>query len=163
MGLLRRVNTVGFVLAPRERALVRTEISEGSLLATNSALHLIGQEQARFEWWQINHVTFNSEQMSLLVTLETGLREFVLLQSSLLPEVMRERVTSTILISVPFSNPGSVTAMISLRRRPGLEGEESFVQIDWQSAPTPLARSEAEKRGRELTEASLFSSSLSLR
>lgn len=163
MRFLDRIDRTGFVLEPRERALVRIEIIDGALLATDVALHLLRENQERIEWWQINHVSFDPETKNLRVTTENSLIEIELTSPSLLPETVRERVTATILTSTTFATAGQASAVIALRRRSTTIGEESFVQIDWQGAPTPAARAEAERRGRWLTECVVFSSPLALR
>lgn len=163
MRLLKHVDQSGFILAPRERPLIRAQIVGGSLLATDIALHILLGPQQRIEWWQINQVSFNPETKSLLITTEGGPIEIELTTLSLLPEAVRERVMSTILISTSFATPGQASAVISLRRRPSDDGEETFVQIDWQGSPMPEARSEAEQMGRRLQESLIFSSPLRLR
>lgn len=162
MRLLKRVDLVGFVLEPRERALSRAEVTGGALLATDVALHVLHESDERIDWWEINHVSFDPEEKNLSITTENGLIEFELKAPSLLPETVRERVMATILTSTTYVTPGQVSAVISIRRRPTANGEDFFVQIDWRGSPTPAASAEAERRGRSLKE-SVFSSPLRLR
>ncbi len=163
MRFFRRVDQSGFILEPRERALIRAETLDGALLATDVALHVHGDINERIEWWQINHVSFDPEEKKLSIAFENSLIEIDLTSPSLLPETVRERVTATILTSIRFATPGQASAVISLRRRPAANDEEAFVQIDWQGSPTPVAMAEAERRGRLLVESLVFSSPLRLR
>lgn len=167
MRLHSRIDQTGFDLEPRERALIRAVIAGGEALATNVALHLLRDGPQRIEWWQINHVTFDSESKNLVIFFEDGRIQIEFPYSSLLPETVRERVTATILTSTRFAAGGQASAVISLRRRPGQAGEEYFVQIVWQGSPSQAAEAEADRRARSLGEsvggASVFSSSLRLR
>jgi len=167
MRLHARVDQTGFVLEPRERALIRAAIAGGEALATDVALHLLREGAKRIEWWQINHVTFDSESKNLVITLEDDRIQIEFSQPSLLPEAVRERVTATILTSTRFAAGGQASAVISLRRRPSRAGEEYFVQIEWRGFPSEAAEAEANRRARSLGEsvggALVFSSPLRLR
>lgn len=156
MRILKGIALVGFDLEPGERGLIRCEISGGDLLATNEALHISlrqPQTSRRIEWWQVKRAFFDPEATTLVIGLENDQLDFVLTSPSLLPETVRERVTSTILTSITFA-PGSrdddARAVISLRRRPTSEGEVTFTEIDWQGSPSESLRAQAERRGQWL-------------
>ena len=156
MRFLKRVELVGFDLEPGERGLIRCEIGVGDLLATNAALHIsIRQPQSRrrIEWWQIKRVSYDPEAATLEIGLENNQLDFILTAPSLIPEMVRERVTATILTSITFTCGGhndGARAVISLRRRPTQDGEVTFTEIDWQGSPSESDRAKAELRGQWL-------------
>jgi hypothetical protein len=156
VGLFKRVDLAGFAFAPGERALIRAEIVGGSALATTEALHLLLENSERIEWWQVKHASFDPQTQSLRLTTEKLVVEIHLAAPSMIAEVIRERVTATILTSTSYVTPNQARAVISLRRRPVGNRDENFIEIDWQGSPSPSAMAEAQRRGRALLEQSSF-------
>lgn len=155
MRILKRIDLAGFVLEPGERALIRSEIVGGAVLATNEALHIASsdrQSHERIEWWKMKRVSFDPVEMSLRIATENARAEFILTIPSLLPETVRERVTATILTSITFAPPNDAKAVISLRRRPTTNGEATFIEIEWQGSPSESVRAQAEQRSHWLKE-----------
>jgi hypothetical protein len=149
---LSRVDAGGFALVRGERALIHTEIVGGTALATTQALHLLLVSPERIEWWQIKHVSFDPDTLSLRLTTETLVAQVQLSTPSLIAEVIRERVTATILMSTTYVTANQAKAVISLRRRSARGFDETFIEIDWQGTPSPGGAAEAELRGRALQE-----------
>jgi hypothetical protein len=149
VGFLKRVDSAGFALSRGERALARAEVVGGSALATTQALHLLLNEVERLEWWQIKHVSFDPETQSLSITTGNLVAEIQLATPSMIAEVIRERVTATILTSTTYITPAA-KAVISLRRRSASGTDGIFVEIDWQGSPSASANTEAERLGQSL-------------
>ena len=150
MGFPKRIDLTGFVLESGERALIRAEIVGGSALATTEAFHLLLENSERIEWWQIKHVSFNPDLEILNLVTEFSAAEVRLVGPSKIAEVVRERVTATILASTTYVTATRAKAVISLRRKLVGRMEENFIEIDWQGSPSPGAIAEAQLRGQTL-------------
>ncbi|HUW78738.1 MAG TPA: hypothetical protein VMV52_08335 [Candidatus Nanopelagicaceae bacterium] len=155
MGIFKRIDSSGFVLTTGERALMRAEIAGGFALATTQALHLWTQNSKRIEWWQINRVSFDSQDLRLVIAGSDVANEIHLTVPSKIAEVIRERVTATILTSIIYLTPSRARAVISVRRRNRKGADETFVEIEWQGDPTPKAIAEADQRGQSLLKQAL--------
>lgn len=150
MGFLKRIDLTGFVLEPGERALIRSEIVGGSALATTQAIHLLLENSERIEWWQITRVSFNPDLETLKFIAKLSAAEVRLIGPSKIAEVVRERVTATILASTTYVTATRAKAVISLRRKLVGRMEENFIEIEWQGSPTSGAVAEAQLRGQTL-------------
>jgi hypothetical protein len=152
----KRIDLTGFVLESGERALIRVEIVGGSALATTEAFHLLLKNSERFVWWQIKHVSFNPDLETLNFVTNLSAAEVRLIGPSKIAEVVRERVTATILASTTYVTATRAKAVISLRRKRVGGMEENFIEIAWQGSPSPGAMVEAQLRGQTLLRQASF-------
>ncbi len=109
MRIPKRVDAAGVELGRGERALIRAEIVGGKVIATNQALHIANSQSRtsrRIEWWRVKRASFDPTRQSLRVITEDDDLRLDLPEPTLLAEMVRERVTATILTSITFAPPG---------------------------------------------------------
>jgi hypothetical protein len=107
----------GVEIEPRDRALTHAAADDGGhLVATDNALYLPGG--ARVPWYLIDRGEWDESGLRVLTT--DGARHTVAVKEpGRLPEVVRERVTSSILISRHVKLPGRGGVRLVARRVPG--------------------------------------------
>ena len=114
-------------LAPGERALTSAPlVPRGHAVATERALLLgsdAGDEGERLPWWQMLGASWEGEGLRLTVeVLEAGrprVRRLELAEETLLPEAVRERVQSSIVVSRHVRLSGRGGVRLVARRIPG--------------------------------------------
>lgn len=121
-------------LAPGERVLAAVKDATGAwVVGTNLHLHVpdatdrTGREHAVLGWERIDKATWHQDESRLVVAmlpidgLPVARFGIVLPEPAHLPELVRERVTSTILVSQHVPLVGRSGAKIFGRRAPGSE------------------------------------------
>lgn len=138
-------------LAAGERVLVRVAAADGTpVVGTDRALHLAGG--LVLGWHQVDRARWLADDMALeIVTLPAGATpartyRVVVPVPANLPELVRERVTSSILASERVMLTGRAGARIVARRVPGGEGVRWTVVYDDGVAPsTPDVQAAAQE------------------
>ncbi|MFD0479018.1 hypothetical protein ACFQ0B_70700 [Nonomuraea thailandensis] len=95
-----------------------TEGADGHVVATNLALYL--SDGTRVPYEEIDRASWDEEGVRVLTT--DGVRHFERIsEPRMLPETLRERVNSTIVVNKHVSLPGRGGVRLVARRRPGGE------------------------------------------
>ncbi|GAA1672093.1 hypothetical protein GCM10009733_081600 [Nonomuraea maheshkhaliensis] len=101
-----------------ERVLTFAAAEAGHLVATNLALHLPGGTRLPYE--EIDRASWDED--GLLVITTGGVRHFErVTEPRMMPETVRERVNSTIVVNKHVQLPGRGGVRLVARRRPGGE------------------------------------------
>ncbi|NJP90044.1 hypothetical protein HCN51_11385 [Nonomuraea sp. FMUSA5-5] len=99
-----------------ERVLTFAQSADGHVVATNLALHL--SDGTRVPYEEIDKASWDEEGVRVLTT--AGARHFERIsEPRMLPETVRERVNSTIVVNKHVSLPGRGGVRLVARRRPG--------------------------------------------
>lgn len=112
-------------LEPAERVLAWAALDEGDVVvATDRALlHPHGGAFERVPWWQVTAVTWTADERLLVVDTGTGSEarsiRLAVAVDSLLPETVRERVQSSIILSQRVTLAPGVGARVVARRVAG--------------------------------------------
>ncbi len=118
-------------LHPGERVLAGTEAGERVwLLGTHEALHVVGDGQARrIPWERVEQADWNSDEEQLVVS-EVGefgrvrpQHRFAVTEPGLLLELVRERVTASVVLQRRVPVAGKRGLSVIGRRSPGGAGE----------------------------------------
>ncbi|MEU8354927.1 hypothetical protein AB0C27_02845 [Nonomuraea sp. NPDC048882] len=105
-------------IAKGERVLTFAAAEAGHLVATNLALHLPGGTRLPYE--EIDRASWDED--GLLVITTGGVRHFErVTEPRMMPETVRERVNSTIVVNKHVQLPGRGGVRLVARRRPGGE------------------------------------------
>ncbi|MGW0807411.1 hypothetical protein [Nonomuraea sp. NPDC002799] len=146
MSFLRRLPAdvrKSLAMEPGERVLTFARAADGHVVATNLALHLSDGTRLPFE--QIDRAAWDDEGVRV-VTMD-GARHFErVTEPRMLPETVRERVNSTIVVNKHVDLPGRGGVRLVARRRPG--GEVlgwTFVFDDGLDPEDPGLRAQAEQ------------------
>ncbi|MEV4369599.1 MULTISPECIES: hypothetical protein [unclassified Nonomuraea] len=128
---------------PGERVLTFTETSDGHLVATNLALFL--SDGTRVPYEEIDKASWDDEGLRVVTT--GGARHFErVAEPRMLPETVRERVNSTIVVNKRVSLPGRGGVRLVARRPPGGEVLGWTLVFDDGLDPTdPGLRAQAEQ------------------
>ncbi|MEU1389699.1 MULTISPECIES: hypothetical protein [unclassified Nonomuraea] len=103
---------------PGERVLTFTETGDGHLVATNLALFL--SDGTRLPYEEIDKASWDDEGLRVVTT--AGARHFErVAEPRMVPETVRERVNSTIVVNKHVSLPGRGGVRLVARRPPGGE------------------------------------------
>lgn len=136
-------------LAPGERVLAAETTDTGvELVATNFGLWEVGEagSAARRHWDEIDRATWT--EGTLTVERLVGAREtarYRLTRPGRLPMVVRDRVTSSIVVSERVAIPGGHVRVLA-RRRPGVDGLHWALLYDPGGLVTdPVAREAAQE------------------
>ncbi|MEV4177887.1 hypothetical protein [Nonomuraea sp. NPDC049709] len=126
-----------------ERVLTFAAANDGFVVATNLALHL--SDGTRVPYENIDKASWDEEGVRVLTM--DGVRHFERIsEPRMLPETVRERVNSTIVVNKHVSLPGRGGVRLVARRRPG--GEMlgwTFVFDDGLDPEDPGLRAQAEQ------------------
>ncbi|MFB4277706.1 hypothetical protein ACBJ59_20615 [Nonomuraea sp. MTCD27] len=126
-----------------ERVLTFAAANDGFVVATNLALHL--SDGTRVPYEHIDKASWDEEGVRVLTM--DGVRHFERIsEPRMLPETVRERVNSTIVVNKHVSLPGRGGVRLVARRRPG--GEMlgwTFVFDDGLDPEDPGLRAQAEQ------------------
>ncbi|MEV0613997.1 hypothetical protein AB0I81_11795 [Nonomuraea sp. NPDC050404] len=126
-----------------ERVLTFTRTETGHVVATDLALHLA--DGTRIPYERIDRASWDEEGVRVVTT--DGVRHFEpISEPRMLPETIRERVNSTIVVNKHVSLPGKGGVRLVARRRPG--GEMlgwTFVFDDGLDPQDPGLRAQAEQ------------------
>jgi hypothetical protein len=128
---------------PGERVLTFAAAAEGHVVATNLALHL--SDGTRLPYEEIDKASWDEEGLRVITTDGARHAERVA-EPRLLPETVRERVNSTIVVNKHVSLPGRGGVRLVARRRPG--GDMlgwTFVFDDGLDPEDPGLRAQAEQ------------------
>ncbi|MFI7421109.1 hypothetical protein [Nonomuraea sp. NPDC049684] len=128
---------------PGERVLTFTETADGHLVATNLALFL--SDGTRVPYEEIDKASWDDEGLRVVTT--TGARHFErVAEPRMVPETVRERVNSTIVVNKRVSLPGRGGVRLVARRPPGGEVLGWTLVFDEGLDPTdPGLRAQAEQ------------------
>ncbi|TMR89608.1 hypothetical protein [Nonomuraea basaltis] len=103
---------------PRERVLTFATSSDGHVVATNLALFL--SDGTRVPYEEIDKASWDEDGLRVLTM--DGTRHFERIsEPRMLPETIRERVNSTIVVNKHVNLPGRGGVRLVARRRPGGE------------------------------------------
>lgn len=124
-------------LSAGERVLAAAPLVDGTrVTATDRALLVptpAGVE--RIPWWQVSAASWEAESGRLVVTADTGagprVRRLTLADEHRLPETVRERVQSTIVVTQRIAVGAGSGARVVARAVPGEPG------LRWQVLPEP--------------------------
>ncbi|WP_043627536.1 hypothetical protein [Nonomuraea candida] len=126
-----------------ERVLTFARTDAGHVVATNLALYLTDGTRVPYE--EVDKASWDEEGVRLLTM--DGVRHFErIAEPRLLPETLRERVNSTIVVNKHVNLPGRGGVRLVARRRPG--GEVlgwTFVFDDGLDPTDPGLRAQAEQ------------------
>ncbi|MEV0162786.1 hypothetical protein B0I32_102476 [Nonomuraea fuscirosea] len=101
-----------------ERVLTFAAAEAGHLVATNLALHLPGGTRLPYE--EIDRASWDEDGLHVITT--DGVRHFErIAEPRMMPETVRERVNSTIVVNKHVQLPGRGGVRLVARRRPGGE------------------------------------------
>ncbi|MEU6715622.1 hypothetical protein ABZ897_29515 [Nonomuraea sp. NPDC046802] len=146
MSILRRLPAdvrKSLKIEPGERVLTFAKAGDGYAVATNLALHL--SDGARLPYEEIDKASWNEEGVRVLTT-DGAWHTEQITDPRLLPETLRERVNSTIVVNKHVNLPGRGGVRLVARRRPG--GEVlgwTFVFDDGLDPEDPGLRAQAEQ------------------
>ncbi|GAA3663653.1 hypothetical protein GCM10022224_029540 [Nonomuraea antimicrobica] len=130
-------------IEPGERVLTFAVAADGHVVATNLALHL--SDGTRVPYESIDRASWDEEGVHVL-TMDGVRRSEQISEPRMLPETLRERVNSTIVVNKHVSLPGRGGVRLVARRRPG--GEMlgwTFVFDDGLDPEDPGLRAQAEQ------------------
>jgi hypothetical protein len=128
---------------PGERVLTFARSDAGHVVATNLALYLADGTRVPYE--EIDKASWDETGVRIL-TMDGGQRLEPIAEPRLLPETVRERVNSTIVVNKHVDLPGRGGVRLVARRRPG--GEVlgwTFVFDDGLDPDDPGLRAQAEQ------------------
>ncbi len=118
------VDPDGPVLEPGERMLASAAGPGGSVVATDRALLFpAGGDVRRVPWHTLATALWEDEESTLVLVELAGdaVTRIVLEEPRRVPEVVRERVTASIVMSSHVALVGSAGVWIMARRRPGTD------------------------------------------
>ncbi|MEO3813168.1 hypothetical protein ABGB17_29555 [Sphaerisporangium sp. B11E5] len=117
----------GVTLEPGERVLVHARTPDGFVVVTDRALHLPGATS--LPWHRIDRAQWDQEGLSVTAT-DGTVRRVLVPEPGRVPEAVRERVTSSILVNrhVRLGDRGGVRMVA--RRVPGQDAAEWDLVFD---------------------------------